>query len=80
MSTEFMRHIASIDEVAAKSFWLRYISGYLGKYAFSPRAGAAPRVPQSDRALKIGIKLPTRREWCGPPLPCLLSIWARGGW
>ncbi|KAK7992453.1 hypothetical protein PG988_001247 [Apiospora saccharicola] len=75
-NTAFMRHIASIDEGAAKSFWQRYLSGYPGKDAFSPRTDAPPRVPQADRALKIGIKLPTRREWPSVTMPTIiLGAW-----
>ncbi|KAK8070070.1 hypothetical protein PG994_006686 [Apiospora phragmitis] len=75
-STLFMRHIASIDEAAAKSFWQKYLSGYSGRDAFSPRAGAS-HVPEADRTLKIGIKLPTQREWPSITLPTIiLGAWA----
>ncbi|KAK8131207.1 hypothetical protein PG984_007645 [Apiospora sp. TS-2023a] len=75
-SAAFMKHIASIDEGAAKSFWQRYLSGYSGKDAFSPRTDAPPRVPQAGRALKIGIKLPTRREWPSVTMPTIiLGAW-----
>ncbi|KAK8044332.1 acetyl-CoA synthetase-like protein [Apiospora rasikravindrae] len=75
-STLFMQHIASTDEAAAKTFWQRYLSGYAGRDAFPPRASAS-HVPEANRTLKIGIKLPTHREWPSITLPTIiLGAWA----
>ncbi|KAK7943394.1 uncharacterized protein PG986_012507 [Apiospora aurea] len=75
-STLFMRHIAAIDEAAAKTFWQRYLSGYSGSDAFPPQV-SVPHVPEANRTLKIGINLPSHREWPSITLPTIiLGAWA----
>lgn len=76
-SMGLMRHIAFIDEAAPESFWQKIflrIPGQRGSHLGQTRRHVFRRPTARWRT---GLNFPLES---GPPLPCLLPSWARGGW